>query len=45
MGENLAAAVLVIALVAAGFWLIDRLIDYSKAMACLESGHRWCRKL
>jgi hypothetical protein len=45
MQQNLAVLVLVVVLLALGTWMIDRLIAYSRAMACLESGHRSCMKL
>ena len=32
-------------LLVVGAWMIDRLKAYSRAMACLESGHRYCAVL
>jgi hypothetical protein len=40
--QNLAAAVIIVALVAAGFWLIDHLRSSARIEACLEAGHRNC---
>ena len=45
MQQNLAVLALVVVLLALGTWMIDRLIAYSRAMACIESGHRSCMKL
>ena len=45
MQQNLAAFLLVVVLLVVGAWLIDRLKAYSRAMACLESGHRYCTVL
>jgi hypothetical protein len=45
MQQNVAVLVLVVVLLALGTWMIDRLIAYSRAMACIESGHRSCMKL
>ena len=45
MQQNLAVLALVIILLVLGTWMIDRLIAYSRAMACIESGHRSCMKL
>jgi hypothetical protein len=45
MQQNLAALVAVVVLLVLGVWMIDRLKAYSRAMACLESGHRSCLKL
>jgi len=42
MQQNLAAFLLVVVLLVVGVWMIDRLKAYSRAMACLESGHRYC---
>ena len=28
-----------------GAWIIDRLIGYSRTLACIEYGHRSCMKL
>jgi hypothetical protein len=40
--QNLAAAVIIVALIAAGFWLIDHLRSSARIEACLEAGHRNC---
>jgi hypothetical protein len=40
--QNWAVLALVILLLAAGAWLIDRLQTFSRAMACYEFGHRNC---
>jgi len=40
--QNLAAAVIIAALIAAGFWLIDHLRSSARIEACLEAGHRNC---
>jgi hypothetical protein len=45
MQQNVAVLVLIVVLLALGTWMIDRLIAYSRAMACLESGQRSCMKL
>ena len=45
MQQNLAALVAVVVLLVLGAWMIDRLKAYSRAMACIESGHRSCMKL
>ena len=45
MQQNLAAFLLVVVLLVVGAWMIDRLQAYSRAMACLESGHRNCTVL
>jgi hypothetical protein len=45
MQQNLAAFLLVVALLVAGAWMIDRLRAYSRTLACLESGHRNCSVL
>ena len=42
MQQNLAAFLLVVVLLVVGAWMIDRLKAYSRTMACLESGHRYC---
>lgn len=42
MQQNLAALALVVVLVLAGMWLIERLRIYSRTMACIEAGHRDC---
>jgi hypothetical protein len=40
--ENLGAAVLVLLLVACGFWLIDHLRTNAHIATCLEAGHHDC---
>lgn len=45
MQQNLAALVVVIGLLVLGTWLIDRLMAYSRTLACIEFGHRSCLKL
>jgi len=40
--QNLAAAVIIVALIAAGFWLIEHLRTSARIEACLEAGHRNC---
>ena len=45
MQQNVAAFLLVIVLLVFGAWTIERLQAYSRAMACLESGHRYCAVL
>jgi hypothetical protein len=42
MQQNVATMALVVVLVLAGTWMIERLRVYSKTMACIESGHRSC---
>jgi hypothetical protein len=42
MRQNLATLALVVVLVVAGAWLIERLRIYSRNLACIESGHRSC---
>lgn len=42
MRQNLATLALVVLLVVAGAWLIERLRVYSRNLACIESGHRSC---
>jgi flagellar biogenesis protein FliO len=45
MQQNLAAFLLVIVLLVAGAWMIERLKAYSRTLACLEYGHRYCTVL
>jgi hypothetical protein len=45
MQQNLAAFLLVVALLVVGAWMIERLKAYSRSLACLESGHRNCAVL
>ena len=40
--QNLAAAILIMLLIASGFWLIDHLRASARIEACLEAGHRNC---
>jgi hypothetical protein len=42
MRENLAAAIVIVVLVASGFWLIDHLRTSARIAACVEAGHRDC---
>ena len=42
MQQNVAAAIIVLVLVAAGFWLIDHLRTSARIAACVEAGHRNC---
>ena len=42
MQQNLAAFLLVVGLLIAGAWMIERLKAYSRTLACLEAGHRYC---
>jgi hypothetical protein len=41
----LAALAVVVVLLVLGAWIIDRLIGYSRTLACIEYGHRSCMKL
>jgi hypothetical protein len=45
MQQNLAAFLLVVALLVVGAWMIERLKAYSRTLACLEAGHRYCAVL
>jgi hypothetical protein len=45
MQQNVAAFLLVVVLLVVGAWMIERLKAYSRAMACLEAGHRYCTVL
>jgi hypothetical protein len=45
MQQNLAAFLLVVLLLFAGGWMIERLKAYSRTLACLEAGHRYCSNL
>jgi hypothetical protein len=45
MRQNLAAFLLIVALVGAGTWLMTSLHYYSHLQACLEAGHRNCLPL
>ncbi len=42
MQQNVAAAIIILALVGAGFWLIDHLRTNARIAACVEAGHRNC---
>lgn len=41
--QNLAAVVFIALLVLGSWWVADRVIAYSKNMACIQSGQRSCR--
>lgn len=43
--QNWAVLALVVILVVAGAWLIERLAAFSRALACYEFGHRNCMPL
>ena len=43
--QNWAVLALVVVLVLAGAWLIERLATFSRALACYEFGHRNCLPL
>jgi hypothetical protein len=45
MRQNLAAFLVIVAIVAAGTWLMANLHYYSRLQACLEAGHRNCLPL
>jgi len=45
MQQNLAACVLVVVLLVAGAWIVERLKTYARTLACLESQHRQCTVL
>lgn len=45
MRQNLAALAVIVAIVVAGFWLMDSLSYYSRLQACVEAGHRNCLPL
>jgi hypothetical protein len=40
--QNLFAALIILLLMVAGFWLIDHLRTSARIEACLEAGHRNC---
>ena len=42
MRQNMAALVVIVAIVVLGSWLIDSLRYYSRIQACVEAGHRNC---
>jgi cytochrome oxidase assembly protein ShyY1 len=45
MRQNVAAFVVIAAIVVLGTWLIASLQDYSRLQACIEAGHRNCLPL
>jgi hypothetical protein len=45
MRQNLAAFLVIVAIVAAGTWLMASLHYYSRLQTCLEAGHRNCLPL
>ena len=45
MRQNLAAFLVIVAIVAAGTWLMASLHYYSQLQTCLEAGHRNCLPL
>jgi hypothetical protein len=45
MRQNLAAFLVIVAIVAAGTWLMANLHHYSRLQTCLEAGHRNCLPL
>ncbi len=45
MRQNLAALLVIVAIVAAGTWLMASLHYYSRLQTCLEAGHRNCLPL
>jgi hypothetical protein len=42
MKQNMAALLVIVAIVVLGTWLIDSLRHYSRLRACIEAGHRNC---
>ena len=42
MRQNMAALLVIVAIVGAGSWLIDSLRHYSRIQTCIEAGHRNC---
>ena len=42
MRQNVAAGLVIVAIVVAGTWLMASLHHYSRLQACLEAGHRNC---
>ena len=42
MRQNIAAMVVIVAIVGLGSWLIDSLRHYSRIQTCIEAGHRNC---
>lgn len=45
MRQNVGALLAVLFIVVLGGWLIERLSQYSRTLACLETGHRNCMPL
>jgi hypothetical protein len=45
MRQNLAAFLVIVAIVGAGAWLMDSLAYYSRLQTCVEAGHRNCLPL
>jgi hypothetical protein len=45
MRQNLAAFLVIVAIVATGTWLMASLQYYSRLQTCLEAGHRHCMPL
>src|SRR5262245_10598327 len=45
MRQNVAAFLVIVAIVTVGGWLIASLQHYSRLQACLEAGHRNCMPL
>lgn len=43
MWQNVAAAVFVLALVVLSFWVIERVMNYSRSITCLHSMQKSCR--
>ena len=42
MRQNLAAFAVVVVLLVVGAWMVERLREYSRMLACIESGRRNC---
>jgi hypothetical protein len=45
MRQNVAAFLVIVAIVGGGAWLMDSLHYYSRLQTCLEAGHRNCLPL
>lgn len=45
MRQNVAAMVVIVAIVGLGCWLMESLHYYSRLQACIEAGHRNCLPL
>lgn len=45
MRQNWLAGLAVVALIVAGYWLIEKFVATNRLVACLESGHRNCARL